>query len=453
MNRTRTRLAMLLALAGAAAAAHAQDFTFELVSTEEIDLLSDNVNTPAFFVGNNPSSIAFDGDDLYVGGFANFSDPIPGVQIVQIQDFLLGTAGRSFAIVEGSFAASSTPVTNFRGWTGLDWDSERGLLGTVDFGSSGASNQVRIFNFKQSTLGGFLTTLDLKATSIDLRGIAGPSWDRGFNASGFGADGSIVAAVLDPFTGPADEKNGPFGHVLPAEPDLGDPIPGLDSFVTAYFPPSGPALIQPDTSTLWRDLDVDPNTGDMAARAANILVIGLRGADGLIASSVAVGTDNAPFVSGQNVAILHGLMDGDMVVYNDRPATSGGQAFNDVIKFVDKSGASMSVDIVDSAGNPVSLPAGVGYYDFAWDEASQTLCILDFAARDVYVLQPFMGSTCPCDSPANLNCDATLNFFDIAAYIQNYNAGDPSADLAAPFGTLNFFDISTFIGLFNAGCP
>ncbi len=47
----------------------------------------------------------------------------------------------------------------------------------------------------------------------------------------------------------------------------------------------------------------------------------------------------------------------------------------------------------------------------------------------------------------------TLNFFDIAAYIGAFNAGEASADLAAPFGSLNFFDISAYIGLYNAGCP
>jgi len=450
----RSRLALTLILAAGAPPALAQEYVFELVQTEEIDLLSDLVNTPAFFIGNNPSSIAFNGTDLFVGGFANYSTVIPAVQIVQIQDFLLSTAGRSFAVVEGSDAAVPTPVTNFRGWTGLDWDSERGLLGTVDYGTSGASNQIRVFNYKPSTQGGFLSTLNLKATSIDLRGIAGPSWDRGYNGQGFGADGPIVASVLDPFTGPAEEKNGPFGHILPPEPGLTDPVPNLDSFNVAYFPPSGPALIQPDTSTLWRDLDIDPNTGDMAARAANILIIGTRGSDGLISSRVSVGTDNAPFVSGQNVAILHGLDGGtDLVVYNDRPSTAGGQAFTDVVKLVTKDGSPVSLSIVDSSGTPVALPPGVGYYDFAWDEATQTLCILDFAARDVYVLRPFNGSSCPCDSPANINCDDVLNFFDIAAYIQNYNAMDPSADLAEPFGTLNFFDIVEYISIYNMGCP
>lgn len=451
MNRTCLALFVAAGTLGVSSAM-AQDATFQLIQTQEIDLLSDTTS-PTFFIGNNPSSIAFDGTDLYVGGFANFADPIAGVQIVQIQDFLLGPGGRQFAVVEGSFASTPNPLTNFRGWTGLDWDDERGLLGTIDFGNSGFSNQVRVFNYKPSTQGGFLRTLNLKAQSLDLRGIAGPSWDRGYNGQGFGSDGPIVAAVLDPFTGPAEEKNGPFGHILPPEPGLADPIPQLDSFFgVAYFPPSGPALIQPDTSTLWRGLDIDPNTGDMAARAANILIIGARASNGLIPSRVSVGTDNAPFVSGQNVAILHGLSGGDLVIYNNRPVTSGGQPFSGAVKLARKDGTSVNLNIVDAQGSPVSLPAGVGYYDFAWHEASQTLCILDFAARDVYVLRPFVEPTCPCNSPANINCDAQLNFFDVAAFIQLYNAQDPIADFNND-GLFNFFDVAAFIGVFNQGCP
>lgn len=58
--------------------------------------------------------------------------------------------------------------------------------------------------------------------------------------------------------------------------------------------------------------------------------------------------------------------------------------------------------------------------------------------------------TCPADLAAPFG---TLNFFDIAAYIDLFNANDPAADIAAPFGSLNFFDISEYIGLYNAGCP
>jgi len=55
--------------------------------------------------------------------------------------------------------------------------------------------------------------------------------------------------------------------------------------------------------------------------------------------------------------------------------------------------------------------------------------------------------------PADLTGDGNVNFFDISEYIALFNAQDPAADLAEPFGSLNFFDISAYITLFNQGCP
>ncbi len=46
-----------------------------------------------------------------------------------------------------------------------------------------------------------------------------------------------------------------------------------------------------------------------------------------------------------------------------------------------------------------------------------------------------------------------LNFFDLASYLDLYNAQDPAADLAAPFGLINFFDLAAYLDLYNAGCP
>ena len=63
----------------------------------------------------------------------------------------------------------------------------------------------------------------------------------------------------------------------------------------------------------------------------------------------------------------------------------------------------------------------------------------------------FVGLNQSC--PADLNADGLLNFFDVAAYIALYNANDPAADLAAPFGILNFFDLAAYIASYNAGCP
>jgi hypothetical protein len=60
-----------------------------------------------------------------------------------------------------------------------------------------------------------------------------------------------------------------------------------------------------------------------------------------------------------------------------------------------------------------------------------------------------VGAVCKPD----IDFNGIVNFFDITAFIALYNAQDPDADIAAPFGAWNFFDIATFIGQFNAGCP
>ena len=63
--------------------------------------------------------------------------------------------------------------------------------------------------------------------------------------------------------------------------------------------------------------------------------------------------------------------------------------------------------------------------------------------------------TCPPDlfPPGG---DDQLNFFDVTAFINLYNAADPSADffpIGSPDGVFNFFDVSAFIAAYNAGCP
>lgn len=62
---------------------------------------------------------------------------------------------------------------------------------------------------------------------------------------------------------------------------------------------------------------------------------------------------------------------------------------------------------------------------------------------------PSADTTCPAD----FNGDEEINFFDVVAYTTAYNAQDPSADVAEPFGEFNFFDFVAFISAFNAGCP
>lgn len=46
-----------------------------------------------------------------------------------------------------------------------------------------------------------------------------------------------------------------------------------------------------------------------------------------------------------------------------------------------------------------------------------------------------------------------LDFFDLSAYLNAFNAQQRSADLALPFGFFNFFDVAAYLNHFNAGCP
>lgn len=66
--------------------------------------------------------------------------------------------------------------------------------------------------------------------------------------------------------------------------------------------------------------------------------------------------------------------------------------------------------------------------------------------RRAFVLVPVAACT------ADLNGDGILDLGDIQAFVVAFVAGDPLADLAAPFGVLDLADISVFVGAFVAGC-
>ena len=63
-------------------------------------------------------------------------------------------------------------------------------------------------------------------------------------------------------------------------------------------------------------------------------------------------------------------------------------------------------------------------------------------------LQPRLEIEVRVGSAADYNGDGLRNFFDISAFIADFNAGSPAADLNTDC-LLNFFDISAFIAEFN----
>lgn len=60
-------------------------------------------------------------------------------------------------------------------------------------------------------------------------------------------------------------------------------------------------------------------------------------------------------------------------------------------------------------------------------------------------------STTAC-SAADFNGDGKLNFFDVTAFIDAFNAQDDIADLNED-GAFNFFDVTAYISIYQEGCP
>jgi len=77
-----------------------------------------------------------------------------------------------------------------------------------------------------------------------------------------------------------------------------------------------------------------------------------------------------------------------------------------------------------------------------------------FARSAAAAVTPFcsMIASCSPACPADLNHDGVLDFFDISAFLTDYNAMNPAADFTND-GNFNFFDVSAFLGALSIGCP
>lgn len=72
------------------------------------------------------------------------------------------------------------------------------------------------------------------------------------------------------------------------------------------------------------------------------------------------------------------------------------------------------------------------------------------AGSDINAIVVLVPDTGVCS--ADLTGDGTLDFFDVSAFLNAYNAMNPDADFDNN-GEYNFFDVSAFLNAYNAGCP
>jgi hypothetical protein len=329
---------LLLALAPSA--------QFRMVHLGTVDVDKASTGGDPSFIASSPSAVAWDGTNLWLGGFNNKAVP-DAVGLVKIENALTTPVfSPAFGVQLG------TPA--FRGFSGLDYDAAgQRVYAAFDEGSTDGN-----------ALG--ISAWDATVTPTSITPSLWTKFARG--SSGVGLDpGSPGGTSQGQGTGWTS-----FGKSSRA---LQDATTGADVWTLT----DGMSIVTSE-GTFWRDMDFRDSTGDIWLREGNNVIQGVRSGDNaLSALNVVVDVADADFVAGQNLAYVD-RGGNDFVIYNDRSKNDLGQDWFVVMKAVLPDG---SPAVVDWLG--LSVPTGNGWYDFSWDPASDTLAILDFANRKVQV--------------------------------------------------------------------
>lgn len=337
----------LLATAGMAGAASAQ-VQMNLLTT--VDLFAATANdTSSKFIGQNVAGVAWDGQNVYVGGYRNAATG--RTALVRVSD-VYGAQTMSDAFGIKSNTAST------RGYFGLKVKGNTLYAGF----ENGAAD---VDGISQWDVSGTPTkTASFTSRAVDI------AFNPGFG--GVAGQGSGLGWVT-------------FGNgrqLLQNESNVATQIYGPTGSAT-------PGYIHNDTfagsGTNFRGLDFD-GQGNLYTRKGNWIFKSTR-------TGANSGTQPAtPFVNpqgnttlidlqGQDIAFVNSQL-GQFLVYNDRRSTGLGQQLGNVIKFVDMNGVAQTITW---SGIDPSLISGNGYYAFDFHAASNTLAVSDFTNKKVYI--------------------------------------------------------------------
>jgi len=394
-SRLRMAGAACIIAMGSAVTAQAQA-TIGLYELARFSLNSTSGTGNAEFIGSNPIAVGWNGSKLYAAGF-NGSGGTTNTAIIEITNAgsavaaALAAGSGSFVTPTYSSTFGTVSTTTTRGYTGLAMNGSQ-LAASLDLGSN-SPNGIQMFSASTNTQSWNLSATGTTTANIGTtRGYAGPDFDPGWQ--GNAAQGSGLGWATQG-----------AGRRLLNNASSGAPI--YVSATTAAFMASWPSaalgmvINTPLGSTTWRDIGFNPATGDMYARNQEGLTRTNRtGANTDANPNTSTAGQSAVIWSqptpGNNVATNLGYMNtvvsstvgsftnaysGDLLVINDRSSTASGQSWTSVIQFVSTTGSSITPNWTF-----LSAPAtGNAAYDFEWDQASQTLAVVDYANRNVSI--------------------------------------------------------------------
>ena len=348
MRGTSISLACVV-LAAAATSASAVSFYQKAV----VDLTPVTSGVNANDIGSNASAVAWDGTNAYLAGFNNGATARDTALVTVSTVLTTPTFSSRYGLI------SLTP-SGGRGYIGLDYKAGVGVANVFDSGSA-------------ATVGEFTTAGTQVFTPVTLaaRPPAGPNFDPfpGSNRLSYIYQNSGLVRNVDVTTGASTgQTNTNLGTTAGA-------------------------------GTLFRDIDY-ANNGDLFVRTNNQVARANR-VDATTFS--ATGTVLAALTTsnniGQSVSVVEGYAANSLfAVYNDHASNATGQLFTNVVKAVDGSGAAVPLSFLTTDGTGASALAtstSTAFYDFSYDASTQSLAVLDFTNRQLYIFSATPSAVAP----------------------------------------------------------
>jgi hypothetical protein len=307
------------------------DVTFNLISQIDLTITQDPLG--GSYIGSNPSTVAWDGTDLYVAGWNNGRGDGDTNAIVRVAD------AATSPDIQSPFGAYATP--NFRGYLSVDVRDGQ-LVAAYEVGGNDP-NGLSIWDVAPVTVTDQIWAYETRPV--------GATWDAG-------ANGGDAVAWAQFGSGRLRVSDSADGTVL-------------------YDGTNGP-IVFAGGGTLWRGQDVDVN-GDIYMRENNRVIAADRVNDNTTENIRVLVEPTAAGQAGQFINALNTSF-GDYVMYNDRDGTS--TTFGDAINLIDTDG-----NVINTTWNGIdtTFATSTGWFDFDYDAASGTLAVLDFSNRQVWI--------------------------------------------------------------------
>jgi len=198
------------------------------------------------------------------------------------------------------------------------------------------------------------------------------------------------------------------------------------------------------TGVAWVELDNNQGSSGIYAQMLDASGNRMLGDSGVVVSAIdsnESGTPTAQMLSG-NLAVM--WIENSGVFGQDRVLASG----------IDASGGDVFGGTVEVASDLAYRARLTSTLNSARDNMIAAWQIGDFGVADIetHNLNPdgTIGAAAGCD--ADFTGDGTLDIFDVFAFLDAFNAGDPAADFTGD-GSYDIFDVFAFLDAFNAGCP